>query len=138
VDDNERLIAELGIRNVVGRLAHLADRGDVEEYVTLFTDDAVWDHPVLGARTGRDDILAGARERRAGMDPAVGSPYRHVITTQWVRIDDQDHGFSQAYWMVVHATRPATVGITGRYDDELRRTPDGWKMARRTIFEDPA
>lgn len=32
---------ERQIRNLVARLGHLADYGDLDEYMTLFTDDAV-------------------------------------------------------------------------------------------------
>ena len=136
MDDAERTQAELEIRNVTARFAQLADSGDLDDYVSHVTDDSVWSHPTLGTRTGRDDILAGARERREGGKQS-GFRGRHIVTTQWVRFDDDDHARSQAYWILLNATTPpAVVQNTGRYDDELRRTPDGWKLARRTIVID--
>src|SRR5437868_14208117 len=72
-----RVAAELEIRNLVARIAHLCDWGDVDEYINLFTHDAVWtmpDNPQLGLpadeRRGRDEIVAGVRseERRVGKE----------------------------------------------------------------------
>jgi len=37
--------ADAAIRTVLARIAQLADTGDLDEYVTLFTDDAVWAMP---------------------------------------------------------------------------------------------
>ena len=132
---NDDTKAELEIRNVLGRLAHLADAGDLDEYMSLFTDDAVWDHPKLGRREGKDDIHTGAKERRAAGQTSTFRS-RHIITTQWVRVDDADHAVSQAYWILLDAADPPVVANTGRYDDTLRRTPDGWKLAERIIVLD--
>ena len=131
--DDERTQAELDIRNLTCRLAHLADGDDLDEYVAQFTDDAVWDYARFGPRHGRDEIHAGAHQRRVDGVQGPGSGIHHIITTQWVRVDDHDHAVSQAYWMTLKAVSPPVVDNTGRYDDELRRTPDGWKVARRTI-----
>ncbi len=65
---------ELAIRNVVARLAMLADEGDLEEYVDLFTDNARWDMPG-GELQGRENLLAGAIERRAAGDGRTRQQY---------------------------------------------------------------
>src|ERR1700692_4658434 len=36
---------ERQIRNLIARLAHLADYGDLDVYMTLFTEDALWEGP---------------------------------------------------------------------------------------------
>jgi len=136
MDDNQQSSAESAIRNLIARLAHLADGNDVDEYMAQFTDDAVWIHPTLGTRTGWDDILAGARERRAAAGQGEGSHARHIITTQWVRLEGADEAFSQTYWILLLASSPPEVLHTGRYDDTVRHTPDGWKLARRDIVLD--
>ena len=61
MDDIERCVAESQIRNLIGRLAHLADGNDLDEYISVFTDDAVWEGSRSSARVGKEDILAGAR-----------------------------------------------------------------------------
>ena len=50
----------------MSNLAHMADMAPEDEldgYVALFTDDARWEMP-RSLRQGRDDILAGALDRR--------------------------------------------------------------------------
>jgi 3-phenylpropionate/cinnamic acid dioxygenase small subunit len=128
-----RLIDELEVRNLVARLAHLADMGDLDEYVSLFTDDASWEMP--GApRRGHADIMAGAKERRAAGTTGPGSNTRHVISTLAVHTDGSDVASSDSYWLFFGNTTSApAVQLMGHYHDTMRRTPDGWKLARREI-----
>lgn len=116
----------------MARLAQLADGGELEEYVDLFTDDARWEMPG-SALEGRDNLHAGAVERRAAGSVGPGSNTRHVITTQAVSVDG-DEATSDAYWQfwVNTATEPS-VALFGTYQDRLVRTADGWKLAHRTI-----
>lgn len=128
-----RLADELEIRNVVARLAQLADMGDLDEYVGLFTDDASWEMP--GApRHGRADILAGATERRSSGTTGPGSNTRHLITTLGVRVDGSDEAGADSYWQFVgDTTAVPTVRLMGHYHDTFRRTPEGWRLATRGI-----
>ncbi|MDA8044437.1 MAG: nuclear transport factor 2 family protein [Actinomycetota bacterium] len=142
-DELGRLEDELAIRNLVARLAHLADAGDLEaDYLPLFTEDAEWCFPgsadaeaepatVRGLEAIRADRVA----RRASGFQGPGSHTRHVNTTLAVRVDGSDRAEAESYWMFVGDTRspaPQLRGI-GHYSDEFRRTSDGWKLARRTI-----
>ena len=123
---------ELEIRNLVARLAMLADDGDLEEYAALFADDARWEMPGAVIE-GRENLLAGATERRAVGNVGPGSETRHVIATQAVTLDG-DEAISDAYWQfwVNTATEPS-VALFGTYRDRLVRTDSGWKLARRDI-----
>ncbi|MCY3861655.1 MAG: nuclear transport factor 2 family protein [bacterium] len=123
---------ELAIRNIVARLAMLSDGGDLEEYVDLFTDDARWDMPG-GELQGRDNLLAGAIERRAAGTVGPGSNTRHVIATQTVEVDG-DEAVSDAYFQFwVHTATEPSIALFGTYQDRLVRTGDGWKLAHRVI-----
>ena len=62
---------ELAVRNVVARLAMLADEGNLEEYVDLFTEDARWDMPG-GELQGRENLLAGGHRAPSGGDGRPG------------------------------------------------------------------
>lgn len=129
----QRLADELEIRNLVARLAQLADMGDLNEYVSLFTDDASWEMP--GApRRGRADIMAGAQDRRSSGTTGPGSNTRHVISTLSVRSDGSDEATSDSYWLFYGNTTTApAVQLMGHYHDTLRRQPEGWRLARREI-----
>ena len=53
---------ELAIRNLVARIAHAADHGELDEYIELFTEDPSWEMPDA-PRRGRPEIRAGAEAK---------------------------------------------------------------------------
>lgn len=138
----ERVASELDIRNLLARLAQLADSGDTEAYVGLLCDDIVWampDNPAIGLagseRRGRDEIARGQRERIAAGHQGAGSNTMHALTTVVVDVDaaNQTATAHSTFQFWTATTTAPTVTNVGRYLDELRRTPDGWRLARRTI-----
>jgi len=138
----ERVADELEIRNVIARLAQLADDGETDEYISLLTDDIAWvmpANPAIGLpaseRRGHDDVAAGQRDRMAGGHQGPGSNTMHVVTTVAVDVaSDGDQAVAESYFQYWGdtATAPAIRNM-GRYHDELRRTDEGWKLARRSI-----
>ena len=129
------------IRNLVAGLAQTADSGEVASYVSLYTEDAVWEmpgNPLVGLaadrRTGRDDIAAGVMDRRDAGVQGPGSHTLHVITTLRVEIAG-DIATARSYWQYYSdtASGPTLRGI-GQYRDIIRRTPEGWKVAQRTVI----
>ena len=142
--DPHRLVAdELAIRNLVARLAHMADAGeDLEaDYLPLFTDDAVWEFPGNPTEeleesrvTGHAEILADRRARRADRFQGPGTNTRHLNTTLAVRVDGSDTAEAESYWLFVgDTTTTPVVRAIGHYHDTFVRTPEGWKLARRRI-----
>lgn len=132
-DDNE-------IRSLLARLAHLADTGEVEEYLALFTEDAAWVIPAIpqtgvaaSERNGIDAIGAGVRERREAGVQGPGSGTMHVVTTVAVCVDGDEAAAESTWLFVVDTTGAPRVQAVGRYRDTLRRTPAGWRLARREI-----
>ncbi len=128
-----RTAAELKIRNLIARIALLADQGDLDEYVDQFTEDAVWAFPT-GPRQGRDDIRAGAEERRAGGVTGPGSNTRHVITTVSVALGEEDDATADSYFLFYQNTTTApTLFNMGHYHDTFARQGEVWRLARRDI-----
>jgi len=137
----ERTAAELEIRNILARLAQLADSGDTDEYVSLLTDDVVWAmpaNPAIGLagseRRGRDEIATGQRERMAAGQQGPASNTTHTISTVSIRFEDDDVAISRSsfvYWADT-ATAPV-VRSMGRYADMFRRSDGRWMLARREI-----
>ncbi len=123
---------ELQVRNLIARIAQLADMGGLDDYVQCFTRDACWEMP--GApRRGWDDIRAGGQQRRATGQSGPGSASRHVITTVAVSVAG-DVAEATSYWQFYIATDSAPqLQSMGHYDDEFVRTADGWRLDRRHI-----
>lgn len=123
---------ELAIRNLLARLAQLADGDDVDAYVELFAPDASWEMP--GApRTGRADIRAGSEARRAAGEVGRGSNSRHVVATIAVDVDG-DRATSDSYWMFyVDTSNAPRLQAMGTYRDEFVRAGGRWQLARRQI-----
>ena len=136
-----RVAAELEIRNLVARIAHLCDSGDVDEYINLFTHDAVWtmpDNPQLGLpadeRRGRDEIVAGVRTRQGLGMQGGGTNTQHVVTTLAVVVDGSERATAQSYWMYIDDTTTSpTLRCVGQYHDTFRCTHEGWKLERRSV-----
>lgn len=133
--------AVVEIQSLLARLAHLADDGEVEEYLANFTVDAVWESPAnprtgmdAQRRTGREELGEGVRARRAAGIQGPGTATRHVLTTISVSPTGEDVAESTAYWMFfVDTTTAARLSSVGRYDDVFRRVDGRWQLARRRI-----
>ena len=138
-DSLQRALDELEIRNLLARLAQLADDGDLNEYVSLFAEDGVWEGPPgpragsRNVRRGHADILAGARERRAAGIQGPNTHTHHVVTNTAIRLDGDTATAKSFYMYLTNTRQKPEVTTMGVYDDTLRRAADGWKMARRVI-----
>jgi 3-phenylpropionate/cinnamic acid dioxygenase small subunit len=133
--------ADAEIRTVLARIAQLADTGDLEEYLTLFTEDAVWgmpDNPAVGMtaneKKGHAEILAGAQERRASGLQGPGTESRHVLTTIAIDVESEDRATARSYFLFFDSTSTTpTLRTMGQYDDVLVKGEGGWQLARRRI-----
>ena len=133
--------ADAEIRTLLARIAQLADTGDLDEYLSLFTEDAVWgmpDNPAVGMtaneKRGHAEILAGARERRASGLQGPGTDSRHVLTTIAVDVQSEDRATARSYFMFFGTTSTTpTLRTMGQYDDVFVRGERGWQLAHRVI-----
>ena len=129
----ERVRAELEIRNLIARVAQVADHGPLDEYGPLFTHDGAWEFPG-GPRYGRADILEGARQRRRDGVTGPGSRTRHLISTVSVVVEDGGRATADSYWQFWRETDSApTLFNMGHYHDSLRHEDGAWRVARREI-----
>jgi hypothetical protein len=129
---------QLEILSLLSRLTHLADVGDLEEYVDLFTDDGYWEpppgtEPPVRALCGRAELLAGAHQRRGMGVSGPGTFSRHVVTNIALTRTGEDFAVGHSYWHYYTHTNEDIHqnGGMGTYDDEFRRTSGGWRLASR-------
>jgi uncharacterized protein (TIGR02246 family) len=126
------LADELAIRNVVAGLAQLADAGDLETYVNLYTADATWEMPghVLH---GHDQIRASAVRRRESGEAGPGTATRHLVSTTAVTLTG-DEAVADSYWQFYRQTTANPVLVSmGHYRDALARIDGRWLVSRRDI-----
>jgi 3-phenylpropionate/cinnamic acid dioxygenase small subunit len=93
--------------------------------------------PEATARLGRtdhegvDDIIGRCRSALSSLDAS-----QHMITNHRIRVAG-DRATSSCYVQAQHVRADASDGpnylVGGRYDDELRRTADGWRIVRRVL-----
>src|SRR5262245_15158488 len=107
---------------------------DLDEYLALFTEDAVWERadyetlgvpgPHVGGKlVGRAAIEADRKKVRADGHQGPGSRKWHVNTTLAVKVNDNGTASAQSYWLFVGSkeTPPRVLSI-GTYRDSFRRT----------------
>ncbi|MEE4496039.1 nuclear transport factor 2 family protein [Streptomyces sp. BE230] len=108
------------------------DTRDWETLGTLFTHDACWEYSGSGERVcGPDAIVTRIRTTLERMDATHHLNGNHVAA---VHGDEAEH---TCYYQAQHVRHGLPDGGKflggGRYDDRLRRTPDGWRFTHRTI-----
>lgn len=133
---SDELHHRLAIHTLHFTYAELLDTGRaVEVGPALCTPDVVWDHgsglPIVHGPQGVSDFLVMMTSRYEGS--------MHALTNEMVTLDgDRAHSrtYLQAYhWLPVldggSGPRPADFVTTGVYIDDLERTDEGWRIARR-------
>ena len=113
--------------------AWLLDHGPRERLDTVFTADAVCDY--------MSEIVEGLPAIIEKVTNALGSldASQHIVSNQQVSIDG-DTATCRCYLHAQHTLRGTKGGdnfvIAGRYDDELIRTADGWRITFRKLSRD--
>ena len=119
-------IGELLIRYATG-----IDRRDWPLFRTVFTGDCELDYGQIGSWRGVDAVTDFMDQVHAAAGHTL-----HRITNQAVDVDG-DRAAARSYVDVVimAADNPTGVNAAGFYDDELVRTPQGWRIARRRFTQ---
>jgi 3-phenylpropionate/cinnamic acid dioxygenase small subunit len=127
LDDERR------IHSLLARVSHLADRGDVDEYLALWAPDGVWEGSADSAR-GTDELRSRVESYRAKGIQGPGTNTRHVSTTRFVDLLSRDAARAESYFMYFTDVRDnPRVTRVGRYVDDLVRFDGEWRLARRRI-----
>ncbi|HEY2795681.1 MAG TPA: nuclear transport factor 2 family protein [Micromonosporaceae bacterium] len=115
------------IHELINLHGHLMDEGAFERLDELFTDDVVYDVTAFGA----DRLIGPAAVADAGRALGDRNPLAHHVTNIIVTSIEGDTACVRSKGLGVMAD-----GTTGSvvYDDELRRTADGWRIAVRRVL----
>lgn len=138
--DPEEVSAELGIRRTLARYTMAVDAAKVDEFVELFTEDALFgfdDGGPGGFRCeGRRAIRSwreGFVEQRRQLGDAAPAFVRHHLTTSLVELDDGDTASGRTYFHVYTQIGPDHAGY---YSDRFRRQGSLWLFQERIISVD--
>ncbi len=116
------------ISAVLIRYATAIDTQDWPLFRTCFTDDVHADYGEIGAWHDVDGITEYMATTHAAM-PATN----RMVTNMVVSVDG-DHATAVTYVHAVLLVRrepEVSVDAVGKYEDELVRTADGWKISSR-------
>jgi ketosteroid isomerase-like protein len=118
---------ERAIRTLTARFADVVNRAASAELPDLFTDDGVW---ALPAPLG--DIKGGAAIA-AKLDVLLGHHQRLVQMVFSGVVVPQGETAAARWYISEVMVEPdgASKQIFGVYEDELTRTPAGWRFSRR-------
>ena len=120
------------VGEVLCRYAHALDAEDwASMREDVFVADAVVNFPELEPLVGIDAIVGLISGMVVGLDAT-----QHLVGTTVVAVDG-DSATARGYVRAQHFAAGAPGGdeftVVGTYEDELRRTPGGWRIARRTM-----
>jgi len=118
---------EAAIARVLLRYATGVDRRDWDAFRTCFTDDVVAEYEGIGTWQSAQEITEFMQQAHAGAGRTM-----HQVTNLVVDVDG-DTATARCYVQALVMGRDGRSGVQGfgYYDDELVRTPDGWRVARR-------
>ncbi|OBG74836.1 MULTISPECIES: nuclear transport factor 2 family protein [unclassified Mycobacterium] len=115
-------IADLLVRYATG-----IDRRDWALFRTVFTHDCELDYGEIGAWHGVDAVTEFMDTTHAPAGHTL-----HRLTNQVIAVDGDD-GSARTYVdaVIMFGDNQSGVNACGFYDDEVVRTAEGWRVARR-------
>jgi len=124
----------------------MLDKVDIQETISLYHDggstsawdqvmatflpDGIWEVPALDIR------CQGRAEIRTAMTEML-EPIEYLVQINAPAIIAVDGDTASARSLIRECAkfrgRPGLMDVVGQFNDELERTPDGWKFAHRTF-----
>jgi ketosteroid isomerase-like protein len=123
----------LALLNLQAEYADGADSFSGATYASVFTEDGVLD----ATHTGIPAVAGRAAIAKLMDDTFAQQTHNcHMTTNQRVLSVDGDRATGRCYFFQRSILRNGgRTEFSGRYEDEYRRTPEGWKISRRVLIE---
>jgi hypothetical protein len=128
-----RLEIERACERLCQDYAYYADRGESDLWAGLFSEDAEM-HLFGQVHSGR----AAIRGMSGGKDPDRVTV--HSLSNIRIEVIDPNSALGSNHVMLFVQTRSAPSAanlvpvLVGTYEDEFRRTPEGWRIWKRTFI----
>ncbi len=126
--DVDRLQAVHDISFVIHEYARLVDLNRVDEQVLCFAEDGIADY------FGSD--IVGREAIRELIKPAVNKwdAMTTAISNIQIEVSDATSASSVCYTHIWERNDDGDVIVRGQYHDQWVKTPDGWKIQKRTFL----
>jgi len=126
------------ILDLISSYSYAYDANDLERFSALFQTDAVLDGERRGSVTGNAQIREVMTARRQWLAEQGIQPRHYQTNTV---LTEMAEGHVQARTMVLVTWQRSgepepRVVHTGSYDDEFRKTAEGWRFSKRAILID--
>jgi hypothetical protein len=125
VDDDKGQIAEVLIRYATG-----IDSKNWPLFRTCWTDEVDIDYGDLGQFTDADAFAALMTQIHDGMGQTYHRLCNLVVDVEGDRATART--YVHAVLMAISGDSSSWIDALGHYDDGLVRTPDGWRIEKRT------
>lgn len=127
--DLRALADRLEIEDLLHAYVEALDTRDWDAFRRLFTDDALVDYTSSGGPRGTvEDVVGWIDAGLANFDLT-----QHMITNHRIELAG-DHATVRSALINPMTRGDDVLVVGGRYEDRMRRTPDGWRFAERVQF----
>ena len=124
------MLDKVDIQETISRYHEGASTFDWDQIISTFLPDAVWEVPSLDVRA---EGHAGIRETMSSLVATID----HLVQINAPAIIDVDGDRATARSLVRECATFRDGGpyldVVGQFVDELARTAEGWRFARRTF-----
>ena len=124
------MIDELAIQQTISLYHEGASKPDLEQLISTFLPDGTWEVPAF------EFLCNGHAEMREVMSGLL-EPIEYLVQINAPAVIVVDGDTASARSLIRESAkfrnRPGLMDVVGQYNDELKRTSDGWKFAHRTF-----
>jgi 3-phenylpropionate/cinnamic acid dioxygenase small subunit len=134
----DELLAREAIRHTMTRYTMAGDRLRTDEFIAVFTEDAVLasegvEESDVFRHEGREAIrewMSRWTLRSAGGQSPRATFVRHHLSTSQIELTGPDTAKARTYWVAYSDIGPDHCGY---YLDRFRKTGQGWLIAERKV-----
>ena len=112
------------IQQLYARYNNAIDSGDAEAYADTFVPDGTFN-----TFTGREALVGFIHSWREKMN---GANRRHWNSNLLINATPEGASGSVYLLLIDVGVRPPVIAAAAKYDDQLVRTPQGWRFKKRT------
>jgi ketosteroid isomerase-like protein len=124
------MIDKVEIQETISVYHEGASKADYDQLMTTFLPDGIWEVP------GMEIVSQGVDNIRSTMT-ALMAPIEYLMQINAPAIIAVDGDTATARSLIRECAkfrgRPGLMDVVGQFNDELQRTPDGWRFAHRTF-----